>query len=120
MYDDATGFLALMKMFDHNPSAVLSERSLTDKQWTVRAPMLALTNPDPALALPSGTTLKPAIYLRNASCQCVHGTIGLQLAVRHDHRQNYRTEPSVPRPVAAFGDSLRYGWSQYTVPISLC
>jgi hypothetical protein len=67
VYDDATGFLALMKMFDRNPGAVLSERSLTDKQWTIRAPMLALTNPDPALALPSGTTLKPAIYLRNAS-----------------------------------------------------
>ncbi len=29
--------------------------------------MLALTNPDPALGLPAGTTLKPTIFLRNAS-----------------------------------------------------
>jgi hypothetical protein len=67
VYDDATGFLALMKMFDHNPSATPSERSLTNRQWTIRAPMLPLANPDPALALPAGTTLKPAIFLRNAS-----------------------------------------------------
>ena len=67
VYDDASGFLALMKMFDRDPNATLAQRSLTDKQWTLRAPMLALTNPDPALALPAGTTLQPAIFLRNAS-----------------------------------------------------
>jgi hypothetical protein len=67
VYDETTGFLALMKMFDRNPSATLSQRSLTNWQWTIRAPMLPLTNPDPALALPAGTTLKPAIFLRNAS-----------------------------------------------------
>jgi hypothetical protein len=67
VYDETTGFLALMKMFDRNTNATLSERSLTNSQWTIRAPMLPLTNPDPALALPEGTTLKPAIFLRNAS-----------------------------------------------------
>jgi len=56
-----------MKMFGYDPSATLIQRSLTDKQWTIRAPMLALTNPDPALALPAGTTLQPAIFLRNVS-----------------------------------------------------
>jgi hypothetical protein len=67
VYDETTGFLALMKMFDRNTNATLSERSLTNSQWTIRAPMLPLMNPDPALALPEGTTLKPAIFLRNAS-----------------------------------------------------
>jgi hypothetical protein len=67
VYDETTGFLALMKMFDRDSSATLSQRSLTNSQWTIRAPMLPLTNPDPALALPAGTTLKPAIFLRNAS-----------------------------------------------------
>lgn len=67
VYDGASGFLALMKMFNYDPGATLIQRSLTDKQWTLRAPMLALTTPDPALALPAGTTLQPAIFLRNVS-----------------------------------------------------
>jgi hypothetical protein len=67
VYDESSGFLALMKMFDHHPNATLTERSLTDKQWTIRAPMLALTSPDPALALPSEAVLQPTILLRNAS-----------------------------------------------------
>ena len=67
VYDDANGTLALMKMFTYDPNATLIQRSLTDKQWTIRAPMLALTNPDPALALPAGTTLQPAIFMRNVS-----------------------------------------------------
>ena len=67
MYDEANSFLALMKMFDRDSNASVSQRSLASQQWTIRAPMLALTNPDPALALPAGTTLKPAVFLRNAS-----------------------------------------------------
>jgi hypothetical protein len=67
VYDESSGFVALMTMFDHHPNATLSERSLTDKQWTIRAPMLALTSPDPALALPSEAALQPTVLLRNAS-----------------------------------------------------
>ena len=67
LYDETNGFLALMKMFDRDLNAKLAERTLTHAQWTIRAPMLALTNPDPALGLPAGTTLKPAIFLRNPS-----------------------------------------------------
>jgi len=67
VYDETNGSLALMKMFTYDPNATLIQRSLTDKQWTIRAPMLALTNPDPSLALPSGTTLQPAIFMRNVS-----------------------------------------------------
>jgi HEAT repeat protein len=67
LYDETNGFLALMKMFDRDLNAKLGERTLTHSQWTIRAPMLALTNPDPALGLPPGTTLKPAIFLRNSS-----------------------------------------------------
>jgi hypothetical protein len=67
MYDEANGFLALMKMFDRDSDAAVGQRSLTNLQWTIRAPMLPLTSPDPALGLPAGTTLKPAVFLRNAS-----------------------------------------------------
>ena len=67
VYDETTGFLALMKMFDRNADATLSQRSLTHSKWTIRAPMLPLTYPDPALNLPAGTALKPTIFLRNAS-----------------------------------------------------
>lgn len=62
------GFSALMKMFRHEPSVTLLSRSLDGtKEWTTRAPMLALTNPAPALALPAGTVLQPKVFLRNTS-----------------------------------------------------
>ena len=47
IYDETTGFLAIMKMFDRNTEATLRQRTLTRSQWTIRAPMLPLTNPDP-------------------------------------------------------------------------
>ncbi len=66
-FDESSGFSALMKLFDHYsndaPSLV-----------TLRAPMIALSTPDPALRLPSGTTLIPTVPLRN--------TTGSALAVR--------------------------------------
>ncbi len=69
VYDEANGSLTVLKMFDHDPQAMLIQRSLTDKQWTIRAPMLALSNPGAALALPEKTVLQPAIFLRNASAK---------------------------------------------------
>src|SRR5215469_12418472 len=37
----------------------------------MRAPMRALSNPDPALAFPAGTTLQPKVFIRNASGKAV-------------------------------------------------
>jgi hypothetical protein len=68
LFDPQVGFSALMKMFDHDPNTTLSERdNAKTGVWTLRAPMLALAQPDPALAFPGGTTLQPQLFIRNAS-----------------------------------------------------
>jgi len=67
LFDEQAGFSAILKMFDHAPHASIRERDYArSKVWTLRAPMLALANPDPALAFPEGTTLQPQIFVRNA------------------------------------------------------
>jgi hypothetical protein len=68
LFDESGGFSAIMKMFKHDPSTTPSSRSFGGvKEWTTRAPMLALSNPDPALGFPAGTTLQPKVFIRNAS-----------------------------------------------------
>jgi hypothetical protein len=68
LFDELGGFSALMKMFDHNPQEGIPQRTLPGmKEWSTRAPMLALSNPDPALRLPTGTTLQPKVFVRNTS-----------------------------------------------------
>jgi hypothetical protein len=68
LFEESGGFSAIMKMFRHDPSTTLSSRTFGGVQdWTTRAPMLALSNPDPALAFPAGTTLQPKVFIRNAS-----------------------------------------------------
>jgi hypothetical protein len=53
LFDETAGFSAILKMFDYNPNAKLEERDYArTAAWTLRAPMLALSNPDPALAFP--------------------------------------------------------------------
>jgi hypothetical protein len=70
LYDETSGFSALMKMFDHDPEAKLEEHVFGGNTvWTTWAPMLALQNPDPALALPAGTQLRPQILIRNTTAQ---------------------------------------------------
>ena len=46
-------------MFDRYPQA--------SQLHTARAPMMALANPDPALALGDGATLQPTVFLRNTT-----------------------------------------------------
>lgn len=58
-FDDVTGQSALLKVFDRVDDA--------SDQITLRAPMVALSNPDSALNLPEGTRLQPLIFLRNTS-----------------------------------------------------
>ncbi|HKI26418.1 MAG TPA: IPT/TIG domain-containing protein [Candidatus Sulfotelmatobacter sp.] len=68
VFDEQAGFSALMKMFGYDPTATLHSRSFGGvTEWTTRAPMLALTEPDPALAVPAGTRLHPEIFLHNTS-----------------------------------------------------
>jgi len=66
LFDETAGFSAILKMFDYNPQAKLEERDYARTgAWTLRAPMLALSNPDVALAFPPGTILQPQLFLRN-------------------------------------------------------
>ncbi len=68
LFDETVGFSALMKTFDRNPQATIEQRARKGaKLWTTRAPMLALSQPDPALGLPPGTVLQPQIFVRNTT-----------------------------------------------------
>ena len=70
LFDETGGFSAEMKMFTHDPGSILASRSFGGvKEWTTRAPMLALSDPDPALGFPAGTTLQPKVLVRNASAR---------------------------------------------------
>ncbi len=78
MYDETAGFSALMKMFDHDPSAKLEERVWGGNTiWTTRAPMLALQEPDPALAFPAGTRLQPRVLVRNTTSRVLVANVKL-------------------------------------------
>ncbi len=68
LFDEIGGFAAMLKMFDGNTGSTFAERSWGGvKEWTTRAPMLALTDPDPAVGFPAGTTLQPKVLIRNTS-----------------------------------------------------
>ena len=68
LFDQKVGFSALLKMFDHDPNATIEQRdNAKTATWTLRAPMLALTNPDPVMAFPEGTTLQPQLFVRNTT-----------------------------------------------------
>lgn len=68
LYDEDAGFSALLKMFDHDPAATIQQRDYGEKAvWTLHAPMLALSHPDPNLLMPTGTVLDPKIFIRNTT-----------------------------------------------------
>src|SRR6266478_6056747 len=76
LFDESAGFSAILKMFDYDPSAKLEERDhARTATWTLRAPMLALSNPDLALAFPEGTTLQPQLFLRNATAKFIDAAL---------------------------------------------
>ena len=94
LYDETTGFSALMKMFDHNPATTLQDRLFAGSPvWKTWAPMLALQNTDPALTLPSGTQLQPRIFLRNTSNTQQVATV--KLTHRGDSRTGTVTLPLI-------------------------
>jgi hypothetical protein len=75
-----------------NPNATIKERDHAKTNvWSLRAPMLALSTPDPSLAFPPGTVLQPQLFVRNTTRKTVD--VNLRFAAA----------------VAAFGQQLRGG-----------
>jgi hypothetical protein len=96
-FDERKSFSALMKMFDQGSAATLEERDYAHTGiWTLRAPMLALTHPDPALAFPEGTLLHPELFVRNTLGKTVNANL----------RFNWRAENTTG---TATGPSFRLG-----------
>jgi hypothetical protein len=76
LFDEKAGFSAVLKMFDYDPKAQIADRDHAGTGvWTLRAPMLALSNPDPALAFPVGTTLRPQIFVRNTAAKPINASL---------------------------------------------
>jgi hypothetical protein len=76
LFDENGGFSANLKMFDRDPKAQVPERDFARTGiWTLRAPMLALQHPDPALSFPSGTALEPKLFIRNTTDRTVNAAI---------------------------------------------
>jgi hypothetical protein len=76
LFDQNAGFSAVMKMFDYDPRAQIKERDYAGTgQWTLRAPMLALSSPDPALAFPVGTILQPQLFVRNTRSKPINASL---------------------------------------------
>jgi hypothetical protein len=73
LFDQTAGFSAVMKMFYYDPRTQVKERDYAGTgTWTLRAPMLALSNPDPALAFPVGTILHPQLLVRNTTSKHIN------------------------------------------------
>ena len=82
-FDEQVGFSAALKMFDYDPAATIQDRDHNRSGiWTMRAPMLALANPDPELAFPPSTLLHPMLFVRNVTPQAQ--TVDLDFAWRAD------------------------------------
>ncbi len=72
VFDKSANFSAILKMFDYDPQTKLEHRDYAKTGvWTLRAPLLALSSPDPALAFPAGTALQPQLFIRNATGKSV-------------------------------------------------
>jgi hypothetical protein len=76
LFDEQAAFSALLKMFDRDPAAKIENRDYAHSGvWTQRAPMLALSQPDPSLGFPEGTTLQPQVFVRNTTGRPVTTTL---------------------------------------------
>jgi len=81
-------------MFDYDPNATLAERDYAHTgTWTLRAPMLALSTPDLALALPPGTTLQPQLFIRNTTAKTL--TANLRFNWRNTTKTGAAPGPSL-------------------------
>lgn len=78
IYNEVSKFSASLDLFNRDPNATLRERAGQDaKHWTMRAPMLALRSPDPALGLPPGIVLQPTIFVRNTTARNITADMAL-------------------------------------------
>lgn len=59
VFDETTGLAAIMKLFERDESE-------SAQAHVLRAPMMALREPDVSLAYPKDTVLSPRLFLRNA------------------------------------------------------
>ncbi len=76
LFDETAGFAAILKMFDYDPQTKLEERDYAKTGvWTLHAPMLALSSPDPALAFPPATILRPQLFVRNTTAKPVDAAL---------------------------------------------
>lgn len=76
LFDEQAAFSALLKMFDQDPAAKIESRDFARTGvWTQRAPMLALSQPDPSLGFPEGTTLQPQMFVRNTTARQVTASL---------------------------------------------
>jgi len=75
-----------MKLFDREPDDKFAVHIL-------RAPMMALSQPDQGLGFPAGTTLIPRIFMRNA------GAGAAQVSLSVDWRAENKTGSVAPPPV---------------------
>jgi len=70
LFDPTTGMSAIMKTFDGDPAE-------QPRVHTLRAPMMALSAPDPVLAFPPDIALIPQLFLRNTTAQPLNTTLAL-------------------------------------------
>jgi hypothetical protein len=76
LFDETVGFSATLKMFHYDPGATLDERDFAQTGvWTLHAPMLALSSPDPALAFPPGISLQPQLFIRNTTGRPINAAL---------------------------------------------
>jgi hypothetical protein len=103
VYDPSSGFSALMKIFELVPNKDLRKHRAwsRDEGWTLWAPMLALSSPDPGLWLPSTVALKPYIFVENLAAKTTHTQIRLFWRSRSANGktapQNIDLQPNVAR-----------------------
>ena len=86
IFDEVTGLAATMKLFNRDPDDQAKNHALL-------APMMALSQPDPGLGFPSGTTLIPRIFLRNAAV----GSTRVSITI--DWRSAGKSGELVPSPL---------------------
>jgi hypothetical protein len=78
VYDESGKFSAPLELFRRDPLATVRDRTGIDaKEWTMHAPMLALSSPDPALGLSSKTVLQPVILVHNTTAKTVSANVTL-------------------------------------------
>ena len=68
LFDEVSGFSAIMKVFSRDTSAKLERITLT-------APLVGLKVPDAMLGYPAGTILQPQLFVRNASSSALASSI---------------------------------------------